>query len=120
VDGRPPGWIKIHQGATPPDASLSRLGTGEREAIALAEELRADAILIDERDGRRLAERRHLTVIGTLQILDSAADLALIDLPSILAQLQTTTFRVSSRLVKIFLDRDAERKKRAAAAKEIP
>lgn len=108
-----PAWLKIQESRSPADAALSRLGPGEREAIGLAEELHADAILIDERDGRRLAERRHLTVIGTLQILDAAADEAMIDLPTALAQLQKTNFRVSSRLVELFLARDAARKQKA-------
>lgn len=37
---------------------------GEAEAIALAEELHADHILIDERKGRRLARQQGLPVIG--------------------------------------------------------
>jgi hypothetical protein len=94
--------LKIHHSAISPDTTLNRLDLGEREAIALAETLRADAILIDERDGRRVAEQRHLTVIGTLQILDTAAENGLIDLPTVLDQLQSTTFRVSTRLLKIF------------------
>lgn len=107
-----PPWLKIQKNSLPlpADGTLERLGQGEREAITLAEELRADAILIDERDGRRLAERRHLTVIGTLQILDTAAEQGIIDFPTILTELQKTNFRVSTRLVNFFLARDAARK----------
>jgi predicted nucleic acid-binding protein len=109
---RPPGWLKLHKAAVSVDSSLGRLGAGEREAIALAEQLRANAILIDERDGRRLAERRHLTVIGTLQILDTAAEEGMIDFPTVLAELQRTTFRVSTRLLSLFLERAASRKRK--------
>src|SRR5262245_32929763 len=46
-----PAWLEVKQA----DASLftpsKKLGDGEREAIALALELNADAILIDDRDG---------------------------------------------------------------------
>lgn len=42
---------------------------GEAEAIALAEELHADHILIDERKGRRLARQQGLPVIGLLGVI---------------------------------------------------
>jgi predicted nucleic acid-binding protein len=49
--------------------SRGRLGDGEWEAIALAVELGASAILVDDRPARRLAEAAGLTVIGTLGLL---------------------------------------------------
>ena len=49
--------------------SRGRLGDGEREAIALAIEIGADAVLIDERAGRRVAEDAGLKVVGTLGLL---------------------------------------------------
>src|SRR5207253_8701512 len=61
----PPEWLQIRQIAVPPDPALAELDLGEREAIALAETLRADALIIDEKMGRREAERRKLRVIGT-------------------------------------------------------
>jgi uncharacterized protein len=49
--------------------SRGRLGNGEWEAIALAVELGASVILIDDRAARRLAEAAVLNVIGTLGLL---------------------------------------------------
>jgi predicted nucleic acid-binding protein len=49
--------------------SRGRLGDGEWEAIALAVELGAAAILIDDRPARRVAEAAGLNVIGTLGLL---------------------------------------------------
>jgi predicted nucleic acid-binding protein len=49
--------------------SRGRLGDGEWEAIALAVELAASAIVIDDRPARRLAEAAGLNVIGTLGLL---------------------------------------------------
>src|SRR5215471_15969172 len=46
---RPPAWLSISPAPANPDPGLNRLGKGEREAISLAQELRVDAILIDER-----------------------------------------------------------------------
>lgn len=45
------------------------LGNGESEAVALALEVSADLLIIDERPGRRLAEMLGVPVIGTLGIL---------------------------------------------------
>jgi predicted nucleic acid-binding protein len=49
--------------------SRGGLGDGEWEAIALAVELGARGILIDDRPARRLAEAAGLHVIGTLGLL---------------------------------------------------
>jgi hypothetical protein len=48
---------------------LLQLHAGEAEAIALAAELRADMVLIDEQEGRQLARLASLPVIGVLGIL---------------------------------------------------
>lgn len=53
------------------------LDLGEAEAIALAEEIKAEAVLIDEMAGRRVAMNCGLPVIGTLGILLRAKQLGL-------------------------------------------
>ena len=63
------------------------------EAIALALELRADFLILDDRDARIEASRRKLMVIGTLRGLEDVAQLGLIDLPHALPRLRQTTFR---------------------------
>lgn len=67
---------------------------GEREAIALAEELQADQLLLDDADARREAARRSLPFIGTLGVLREAARRELLDLRVVLVQLQETSFFV--------------------------
>ena len=64
---RPPKWLQIRQIGVSSDPALAELDAGEREAIALAESLRADALIIDEKMGRREAERRKIRVIGTVR-----------------------------------------------------
>lgn len=107
---RPPGWVQV-QGPTrdlvPIDESLH---AGERAAIALAEELSADALLIDERDGRREAERRGLPVLGTLRVLADAAEHGLANLPTAFDRLMQTNFRGSEQLFQSLLARDAARR----------
>jgi predicted nucleic acid-binding protein len=66
-----PAWVsvKVLSSQQAPLTSRGRLGDGEREAIALAIEIGADAVLMDERAGRRVAEEAGLKVIGTLGLL---------------------------------------------------
>jgi predicted nucleic acid-binding protein len=66
-----PRWVSVQVPTGQPSelTSSRRFGDGEREAIALAVELRAKAILIDDRPARRVAEAAGLTVIGTLGLL---------------------------------------------------
>ena len=107
-----PAWLHVQRLRLQPDPGLDYLDAGEREAIALAEQLKADQILLDEMDARQEAARRKLPFIGTLGILRRAAQLDLIDLPSALARLQETTFYVHPELIRSLLEEDARRRKR--------
>jgi predicted nucleic acid-binding protein len=99
-----PGWAEVREPATP-DATLN-LDPGERDAITLALEMRADLVLLDERRGRREAVGRGLAVMGTLGVLDAAAARGLVELPEAFARLRQTTFRVPPSLLQELLGRD--------------
>jgi len=98
-----PEWLHVQapqQGlALLPD----QLGVGEREAIALAAELSADALLIDDRDGRREAEKRNLPVLGTLRVLADAAEHGLLNLRVTFDCLRQTNFRADEQLMQRLL-----------------
>jgi predicted nucleic acid-binding protein len=79
------------------------LDAGEQDAILLAEELHADQLIIDDRDARRLAERRGISVLGTLGVLRDAALLGLIDLRSALLRLQSTNLHIATEVIKALL-----------------
>ena len=64
-------WIRT---ATPKDTHLLHvllldLHRGEAEAIALASDMSADMVLIDEREGREIASEAGLSVTGVLGVL---------------------------------------------------
>lgn len=99
----PPTWFMVQAVTFEPDAVLQRLNPGEQAAIALAEQLKADLLLIDEKAGRQAAIQRGLRITGVLGILDQAATLDLIDLSDAITRLQQTNFRVSPRLIQTLL-----------------
>jgi len=84
-----------------PKSSLipGQLDPGESEAIALAVEVDADILLIDEQTGRQEAVRRGLKVAGTLSVLDEAEQAGLVTFDDAVAELQKTTFRVSQAVL---------------------
>ena len=98
----PPTWLTV-QSVPTIDETLSSLDPGEQAAITLAQNISADLLVIDERLGRRTAIERGIPIIGTLGILDEAANQGLIDLSDAITRLQTTNFRISRRIIKTLL-----------------
>lgn len=61
-----PAWLRVE---TPKRVDPTiKLHPGEREAIALAEELGAARVLLDDKEARRVATERGLRVAGTLAV----------------------------------------------------
>ncbi len=83
---------------------IPNLHRGERAAIALAEELRAPLLLIDDRIGVKVALDRGLTVTGTLGVLVEAAQAGLIPIEPVLEKLRGTNFRATSALYERALE----------------
>jgi predicted nucleic acid-binding protein len=97
--GGPPAWL-IVQDPTHVDPSL-KLGPGEAAAIALAQELKADWVLLDERRGSREAERRGFRVTGTLGLIEEAAASGLLDYEQTRDRLVAeTTFYVTDDVLR--------------------
>jgi predicted nucleic acid-binding protein len=116
----PPLWLKVKLPAAPLDASLLLLDEGERDAIRLAEELNASLLIIDERLGREEALRRKLPVVGTLGILEQAAERERLDFAQMLTELKAHKFFISPALERDFLDRDTQRKARQEKSPKTP
>ncbi len=107
----PPAWLEVRPTVDHPDAALAMLEAGEQEAIALAQELHADILLVDDGKARDVAIARGLRAMGTVGVLEQAATQGLVDLPEVLARLLTTNFRVLRSIINDALARDAERKR---------
>lgn len=105
-----PSWLEVRQAHVPVAPELEVLGIGERQAIWLAQEFGAAAIIIDEEKGRQEARRRGLSVIGLLGVLRDAAERDLVQLQPALSRLREPNFRVSDKLIESLLLREAERR----------
>ncbi len=81
---------------------LEKLDEGESEAIVLAEELKADFLLIDERLGWKEAQARSIKTIGLLGTLVKAKELGIIPAvkPLIEALRIKAKFRMKEALVQ--------------------
>lgn len=108
---QPPNWLVVRELRSIPDPSLDFLDRGERDAIALAIELGATRLIVDETLARKEATHRKLAVIGTLGVLRNAARANLLALPEALSKLKQTSFYVAPELIRSLLDEDALRKK---------
>jgi predicted nucleic acid-binding protein len=103
-----PPWVTVQ---TPLSINLVLdLDAGEVEAICLAQEIKAAALLIDDRAGRIAAIRCGLAVIGTIGILERAAAQGLLELPQTLERLRETNARLDPDLIRGALERDKARK----------
>jgi len=113
----PPAWCEGPPPRHPLDAQSSpKGGAGEREAIAFAHAMHVP-LLIDDADGREVAERRARAALGTLGMVENAAIQELRDLPDALARLQATTLHARAELFQALLARDNARKRQGEAHK---
>jgi len=92
-----PAWIEV---VSPLKTGVfASLDLGECQAIALAVESGAGALLIDDLAGRREAMRRGLAVAGTLSVLDDADQGGLLSFDDAVARLRNTSFRLSQAVL---------------------
>jgi predicted nucleic acid-binding protein len=106
----PPHWLRIQAPSTGV-SNLDPLDAGEAAAIALAKEIGASAVLIDEKKGRSFAKSQGLAALGTITVLELAADQDLVRLDTAFSDLANTTFQITQELLDSALARHAARKK---------
>ncbi|NER33004.1 MAG: DUF3368 domain-containing protein [Oscillatoria sp. SIO1A7] len=103
---RPPNWLQIQSIELSQDIEIEKLDLGERQAIALAERLKADLVILDDRAGRLIAAKRGLKIIGVLGIVKNAAGSGLLDLEATFQQLQNAGFWVKPSLLERLVSDD--------------
>jgi predicted nucleic acid-binding protein len=106
-----PAWLEVRQADLSLYTPQKRIGAGEREAFALALELQADAVLLDDKGAMVEAKRLGIVTIRTFDILERAAKENLLDLPETIDRIKHTSFRLPpAKIIAEILERDRQRK----------
>jgi predicted nucleic acid-binding protein len=106
-----PGWFEVRAvDETRMPTFPVTLHRGERQAILLAEALRADVLLIDEQIGRTIALSRNVPLSGTLGVLERADGMGFVsDFLQVLQRLKASGFFITETLEQQLLARHRSR-----------
>lgn len=89
-----PVWLEVRKADLSLFSPQKKIDDGEREAFALAIELKADAVLLDDKSALPEAKRLNLQTIALFTLLERAAARDLLDLPLAVDAIRKTTFRL--------------------------
>ena len=106
--GQLPSWIKVVKAEETSlvNTLMVSLHRGEAEAIALAIQVKADLLLLDDKKARLLAKRLGLKILGTIGVLILAKKRSLIDsLEEEITRLLEKSFWLSRSIVDRALER---------------
>ena len=98
-----PPWLEAGSAHAAEKLLSPKLDKGERAAIALAMELGATLVLMDDRAGVDEARRRGIQMTGTLGVLVLAAQRGFVDLEAAFSRLKATNFRYPPALLEAML-----------------
>ena len=87
--------------------AVSGLDDGESEAIILADELKSDVLIMDERKGRKVAEKLGIKITGTVGVLLQSYIENMIssdEIKTYLDQLKNSNIRLSESLIQKALE----------------
>ena len=99
----PPTWLIIRAPIIVPP-SFDFLDAGERQALALAKEIQADLVLLDDKVARRFAEQASLKVKKTLGVVADAAKIGLVNFRGTVERLQRTSMHLDAKLAQQIIE----------------
>jgi len=114
---RTASYVRVQPLSDPRRADvLTSLDRGEAEAIALAQEINADLLIMDEHLGRRAARRLRLAVTGTIGILLKSKTLGYVEtVQPLITELQQRGIYLSDTLVRHALELAGEERHRGVS-----
>jgi predicted nucleic acid-binding protein len=104
----PPEWLEIRAATSDLDPASDDIHAGELEVLALANDLPADLVILDDRAARQQAAALGLRFTGLLGVLDRAARRRQVDLRRAVSRLRRTNFRVAPALLRSLLRRHSQ------------
>lgn len=87
--------------------AASELDDGESEAIILADELKSDVLIMDERKDRKVAQKLGIKITGTVGVLLQAYSETMIssdEIKAYLDRLKNSNIRLSESLIQKALE----------------
>lgn len=106
-----PAWLEVRKADLSIFTPQKKINDGEREAFALALELQADTVLLDDFAALPEAKRLKLQTVALFTLLERAAARDLIDLPQAVDKMRKTTFRLPPEdEIQAMLERDRIRR----------
>jgi len=99
----PPAWLTV-QALAEIQPRFDNLDFGERQALSLAKEIRAELVLLDDKVARRVAESELIKVKGTLGVVADAASAGLLKFRETVEALQRTTIHLEPQLAKRIIE----------------
>jgi predicted nucleic acid-binding protein len=114
-----PAWLEVRKADISLFTPAIKIQDGERQAIALAIELKADILLLDDDDALKEARRLKLTTSRLFAIFERAAEQGFLDLPEAIDKMRRTSFHIPpAKLIEEMLERDQKRKEAEEKARK--
>jgi len=114
-----PAWLEVRKADVSLFTPAIKIQDGEREAISLAIELKANILLLDDDDALKEARRLKLTTARLFAILERASEESLSSLPKAIEKMRRTSFHMPpAKLIKEILERDQKRKEAEKQARK--
>jgi predicted nucleic acid-binding protein len=110
----PPQWLIVQAPEAIP-LQFDDLDFGEQQALALAKEIKAELVLLDDKIARRIAEQESLRVKGTLGVVADAAGIGLLDFRATVEMLQQTSMYLDPKLAQRIIEEFEKRKQKGKA-----